>query len=281
MRTVFVNDHYCPEDEAKISIFDRGFLFADGIYEVTSVIESKLVDINAHLKRLHRSLSALDIPCPLSEQALVDIHTQLIQKNNLREGLIYLQISRGPAERDFAFPKDPQPTIIAFTQERAILDNPKVEAGLKVLTLPDIRWQRRDIKTIGLLPASMAKQQAIQQGADDAWMIDDNGYVTEGTSNNCFIVSQGKIITRPLNNEILHGITRRALLKIAEEQTIPLEERPFSKEEAYQAEEAFISSAATFCLPVVQIDNKTVSNGQPGPVFKALREAYITLAKLS
>jgi D-alanine transaminase len=282
MRIVFVNGEFCTEETAKVSIFDRGFLFADGVYEVSSVIDSKLVDNARHLKRLHRSLSELDMVSPLSDAELSAMQKQLIEKNQLNEGLVYLQITRGPAERDFAFPSEAQPSVIAFTQHRSILDNPAATSGLSVITAPDIRWQRCDIKTIGLLPSSLTKQQALNKGADDAWMVDDQGLITEGTSNNCYIVTDDdEVITRQLSERILHGITRRAILKVASESGLVVTERAFSPEEACQAKEAFISSATTFCLPVVRIDNHTIGNGQPGPIFKKIRSAYIEFAKQS
>ena len=276
MRTVFVNGDFCAEDAAKISIFDRGFLFADGVYEVSSVIQGKLVDNVRHLKRLRRSLAELDMECPLTDAGLIDMQKVLVEKNQLREGLVYIQVTRGPAERDFAFPKDVRPSIVAFTQSRNILNNPVATTGMAVITAPDIRWRRCDIKTIGLLPSSMTKQKAISQGASDAWMVDEQGYVTEGTSNNCYIVTQDdQIVTRPLSREILHGITRRALLQVATELKLNVVERAFKVDEAYDAKEAFISSATTFCLPVVSIDGHKLGDGKPGPVYEKIRAAYI------
>jgi len=280
MRIVFVNGEFCPEESARVSVFDRGFLFADGVYEVTSVIDGKLVDHRRHLARLQRSLGALGILSPLTDEELTDIHRQLISKNQLNEGLVYLQITRGPAERDFAYPQSSQPSVVAFTQERSILDNPMAKSGLSVITLGDIRWQRCDIKTIGLLAPSMAKQKALDEGADDAWMVDKQGLVTEGTSNNCYILTQdNQLVTRELSQHILHGITRRAILQVAAEADLTIAERAFSPAEAYQAKEAFISSASACCLPVVKIDGQPVGNGQPGPVYKLIRSAYFEFAR--
>lgn len=280
MRIVFVNGEYCAEDTARVSVFDRGFLFADGVYEVTSVIDGKLLDHRRHLARLQRSLGALGILSPLTDDELTDIHRQLISKNQLNEGLVYLQITRGPAERDFAYPQASQPSVVAFTQERSILDNPMAKSGLSVITLGDIRWQRCDIKTIGLLAPSMAKQKALDEGADDAWMVDKHGLVTEGTSNNCYILTQdNQLVTRELSQHILHGITRRAILQVAGEADLTIAERAFSPAEAYQAKEAFISSASACCLPVVKIDGRPVGNGQPGPVYKLIRSAYFEFAR--
>ena len=281
MRIVFVNGEFCPEDSASISVFDRGFLFADGVYEVTSVIDGKLVDHRRHLARLHRSLQALGLTSPMTDEELTAMQRQLVSKNQLKEGLIYLQITRGPAERDFAYPRSPQPSLVAFTQQRPIADNPVAASGLAVITLKDIRWQRCDIKTIGLLAPSMTKQQALDEGADDAWMVDSQGMVTEGTSNNCYILTRdNRLITRELSEKILHGITRRAILQVAEEADLIIEERAFSPAEAYQAKEAFISSASACCLPVVKIDGRPVGDGQPGPVYKLIRSAYFEFARL-
>lgn len=197
----------------------------------------------------------------------------------MEEGAVYLQVTRGAADRDFAFPKGVASSLVMFTLARPLLNTPSVEKGMSVITVPDIRWGRRDIKTVGLLPASMAKQAAVEAGADDAWMVED-GYVTEGSSNNAFIVTHdGKIITRQLSSDILHGITRRAILSLAEKDGLTVEERAFTPEEAYEAAEAFITSASAFVTPVVKIDERTLSNGAPGPVAKKLRQLYIDMAR--
>jgi len=277
-RIVYVNGEYLPEEEGRISIFDRGFLFADGVYEVSAVLNGRLVDNQAHLTRLHRSLSELDIPQPVSDDDIVAAQKQLIKRNALSEGLVYLQITRGPADRDFAFPEHPEPTLVMFTQAHALIESPIAERGMKIHTVEDIRWKRRDIKTVGLLAPSMAKQAALDAGADDAWMVED-GYVTEGTSNNAFIVSDdGVIKTRHLSNFILHGITRAAILRLAEQEGISIEEGPFTPEEAYQAREAFITSATAFALPVVNIDGYEIGDGNPGPMTRHLRRLYIDAA---
>ncbi|MGB2200367.1 MAG: D-amino-acid transaminase [Pseudooceanicola atlanticus] len=277
MRTVYVNGEYVPENEAKISVFDRGFLMADGVYEVTSVLEGKLVDFDGHAKRLERSLKELDMAAPVTTDELLAIHRELIARNDLTEGGIYLQITRGaPADRDFAFP-DPAETpssIVLFTQQKNLANAPAAETGIKVISIEDIRWGRRDIKTVQLLYPSMGKMMAKKAGADDAWMVED-GQVTEGTSNNAYIVKGGKIITRQLSNDILHGITRAAVLRLAKEAQMEVEERGFSIEEAQDADEAFVTSATTFVQPVVQIDDATVGTGTPGPIAKRLREIYI------
>ena len=277
MRTVYVNGEYVPENEAKISVFDRGFLMADGVYEVTSVLEGKLVDFDGHAKRLERSLKELDMAAPVTTDELLAIHRELIAGNDLTEGGIYLQITRGaPADRDFAFP-DPAETpssLVLFTQQKNLANAPAANTGIKVISIEDIRWGRRDIKTVQLLYPSMGKMMAKKAGADDAWMVED-GQVTEGTSNNAYIVKGGKIITRQLSNDILHGITRAAVLRLAKEAQMEVEERGFTIEEAQDADEAFVTSATTFVQPVVQIDDATVGTGTPGPIAKRLREIYI------
>lgn len=275
-RTVYVNGEYLPEEDAKISVFDRGFLFADGVYEVTAVLNGKLVDNQGHLSRLRRSLSELDMPSPADDHEIEAIQRKLLQRNNLTEGLVYLQITRGPAERSFFYP-DPEatrPSLVLFTQAFPLIANAKAEQGIKVLTVEDLRWTRRDIKTVQLLPSSMCKMAARAQGKDDAWMVQD-GYITEGTSNNVFLVKKNHILTRQLSQTILPGITRAAVLAYAEEAGYEIQEVSFSVKEAQAAEEAFITSATAFVVPVVEIDGHPVGDGKPGPVGRRLRELYI------
>ena len=276
-RIVYVNGEYVPEEDAKVSVFDRGFLFADGVYEVTSVLEGKLLDFEGHARRLERSLSELDMAAPVTMEELLEIHRTLMEKNDLSEGMIYLQVTRGAdADRDFAFPdasKVPS-TLVLFTQSKAIADSPAAKVGLKVISIEDQRWARRDIKTVQLLYPSMGKMMAVAAGKDDAWMVED-GVVTEGTSNNAYIVKDGTIVTRQLSNAILHGITRAAVLRFAREAQMKVEERAFSIEEAQDADEAFITSASAFVMPVVEIDGKELGDGTPGPIAARLREIYI------
>lgn len=277
MRTVYVNGTYLPENEATVSIFDRGFLMADGVYEVTSVLDGKLIDFDGHAVRLERSLNELDMPHPISKDDLLDVHRELVRVNEITEGLVYLQITRGaPGDRDFAFPPEDTPaTIVLFTQNKPNLAaNPQAETGIKVISIEDIRWGRRDIKTVQLLYPSMGKMMAKKAGADDAWMVED-GFVTEGTSNNAYIVKGGKIITRQLSNDILHGITRAAVLRFAQEAQMEVEERSFTIEEAREADEAFFTSASAFVMPVVEIDGASLGTGKPGPVATRLREIYL------
>jgi D-alanine transaminase len=277
-RTVFVNGEYLPETEAKVSIFDRGFLMADGVYEVTSVLDGKLIDFDGHAKRLERSLNELDMQKPEEFDDLLEIHRKLVELNGIEEGMIYLQITRGaPDDRDFVFP-DPEairPTLVLFTQNKpGLADNPAAKKGIKVISIEDIRWGRRDIKTVQLLYPSMGKMLAKKAGCDDAWMVED-GAVTEGTSNNAYIVKDGKIITRGLSNDILHGITRAAVLRFAREAQMEVVERSFTIEEAQAADEAFVTSASTFVMPVVEIDGAAIGGGEVGPVATRLREIYL------
>jgi len=277
-RIVYVNGEFVPEEDAKISVFDRGFLFADGVYEVSAVINRKLVDNEAHLIRLQRSLGELNMPAPCSNEEIEAIQLKMIEENNLDEGVIYMQVTRGAADRDFAFPTNPTPSLVMFTQAKDITVNPVADKGISVITVPDIRWKRRDIKTVGLLPASMAKQASVEAGAGDAWFVED-GFVNEGSSNNAFIVThEGKIITRHLGTEILHGIMRKAVMALAAEENLEVEERAFTPEEAYEAREAFSTSASAFVMPVVKIDGHVLGNGVPGPVAEKLRAKYIEMA---
>ncbi|MEL6240002.1 MAG: D-amino-acid transaminase [Pseudomonadota bacterium] len=278
MRTVYVNGEYLPENEARVSVFDRGFLMADGVYEVTSVLDGKLIDFDGHAARLERSLAELDMRSPISNDDLLEVHRELVRQNEIEEGLVYLQITRGaPADRDFAFP-DPEETpstIVLFTQSKPGLANsPAAARGMKVISIEDIRWGRRDIKTVQLLYPSMGKMMAKKAGADDAWMVQD-GHVTEGTSNNAYIVKGNKIITRPRSNDILPGITRAAVLRFAQEAQMEVEERLFTIDEAKDADEAFITSASTFVMPVVEIDGVSLGDGKPGRVAPRLREIYL------
>tara|TARA_B110000908_G_scaffold56922_1_gene69284 strand:+ start:1412 stop:2272 length:861 start_codon:yes stop_codon:yes gene_type:complete len=278
MRTVYLNGEYLPEDEAKVSIFDRGFLMADGVYEVTSVLDGKLVDFDGHAIRLNRSLTELGMKNPISKEDLLEVHRELVSLNDVVDGGVYLQITRGaPADRDFAFP-DPETTpctVVLFTQAKpGVRQSAASKDGIKVISIADERWGRRDIKTVQLLYPSMGKMMAKAAGCDDAWMVED-GHVTEGTSNNAYIVKGNKIITRGLSNDILHGITRAAVLRFAKEAQMEVEERPYTIEEAQAADEAFITSATMFVNGVVEIDGVQIGDGKPGNVSKRLREIYL------
>ncbi|MDA9249954.1 D-amino-acid transaminase [bacterium] len=276
-RTVYVNGDYLPEEDAKISIFDRSFLMADGVYEVTSVLAGKLIDFAGHAKRLERSLNELDMQKPDAFDDLLEIHRELVRANDITDGMIYLQVSRGSAgDRDFAYPSaDVKPTLVLFTQNKpGMADSPMAQKGLKIISIEDQRWGRRDIKTVQLLYPSMGKMMAKAAGCDDAWMVED-GAVTEGTSNNAYIVKGDTIVTRHLGTEILHGITRAAVLRFAREAQMKVEERSFTIEEAQDADEAFITSASMFVMPVVEIDGTAVGTGTPGSVAGRLREIYL------
>ncbi|QMU59560.1 MAG: D-amino-acid transaminase [Boseongicola sp.] len=276
-RIVYVNGDYVPEDQAKVSVFDRGFLFADGVYEVTTILEGKILDFAGHAKRLERSLNELDMAAPATTDEILEIHRQLIARNDLTEGMIYMQVTRGAAaDRDFAFPNPAEvsSSLVLFTQSKNIAESPAAKTGLRVISIEDQRWARRDIKTVQLLYPSMGKMMAKAAGCDDAWMVED-GAVTEGTSNNAYIVKDGKIITRHLSNDIMHGITRAAVLRFARESQMVVEERAFTIEEAQNADEAFITSASTFVMPIVEIDGASLGDGTPGPVAARLREIYL------
>ncbi|KUJ77532.1 D-amino-acid transaminase [Ruegeria profundi] len=276
-RTVYVNGEYLPETEAKVSIFDRGFLMADAVYEVTSVLDGKLIDFDGHAVRLKRSLNELQMAEPCSMDELLEIHRKLVELNGIEEGLVYLQVTRGSdGDRDFVFPPaDTKPTMVLFTQNKpGLADSEASRTGAKIISIEDIRWGRRDIKTTQLLYPSLGKMMAKAAGCDDAWMIED-GYVTEGTSNNAYFVKNGKIVTRPLSNDILHGITRKAVLRMAAEAQMEIEERLFTIDEAKEADEAFTTSASAFVMPVIEIDGVMLGDGTPGPIAKRLREIYL------
>lgn len=278
MRIIHLNGNYIPENEGKISVFDRGFLFADAIYEVVSVLDGKLVDFNGHVQRLARSLKEIGISGAPGTENWLTICRELVARNNVEEGMIYWQVTRGaPADRDFVFPsRNTPPTVLAFTQSRELVDNPLARRGLHVVTVPDLRWGRADIKTTQLLYASLMKNEAIARGADDAWMERD-GWITEGSAQNAHIITrEGVLITHPLNRDILHGITRAAVLPLVAQR---IEERPFSVGEAEQAAEAFVSSASGFVMPVVNINGCGIGDGKPGSATIQLRQAYIDWAR--
>ena len=276
-RLVYVNGAFVPEAEATVSVFDRGFLMADGVYEVTSVLGGKLLDFQGHCVRLNRSLSELDIANPHSDAEWLALFRQAVELNAVVDGMVYLQVTRGnPGDRDFAYPNPPvPPTVVIFTQSKlGQAESPAALAGYKVISVPDIRWGRRDIKTVQLLYPSMAKMAAKAAHVDDAWLVED-GVVTEGTANNAYIVKGNRIITRQLSHDILHGITRTAVLRFAREAQMEVEERPFTIAEAQGADEAFITSANAFVTPVIEIDGTAVGQGKAGPLALRLREIYL------
>jgi D-alanine transaminase len=277
----YVNGSYLPLADAKVSILDRGFLFADGIYEVAAVLDGKLVDNASHLARLERSVGEISLALPESLARIQEIQRELIARNKLASGLVYMEVTRGAdTGRDFAFPKgEVKPTLVMFTSEKDIINAPSAKTGIGVITMPDIRWARRDIKSIGLLAQVLAKQAAAEAGAGEAWMIED-GQVTEGGSSSAFILTQDDVlVTRQNSSAILPGCTRKAVVALAEERQLRVEERPFTVEEALAAKEAFITSASSFVQAVVTLDGKNIANGKPGPMAARLREIYIDFAR--
>ena len=277
----YVNGSFVRLSEANVSILDRGFLFADGIYEVAAVLDGKLIDNASHLARLERSVEEIALKLPETTARIQEIQKELVARNKLASGLVYLQVTRGADKRrDFAFPTgDVKPTLIMFTSEKEIVNAPSAETGIKVITVPDIRWVRRDIKSVGLLAQVLAKQAAAEAGAGEAWMIED-GFVTEGASSSAFILTQDDVIvTRPNSNAILPGCTRKAVVTLAEERQLSVEERLFSVAEALAAKEAFITSASLFVQSVIAIDGKSIGGGRPGEMARRLREIYIDFAK--
>jgi D-alanine transaminase len=278
MRQVYINGEFKKEDEAKVSVFDRGLLFSDSLYEVTTVINGKLIDFNNHMKRLDRSMTELKFKKLLNHEDILVFHRKLIELNNLKEGMIYLQVTRGVADRSFDMPKNEiKPTVLAFTQEKIIIDSESAKNGIKVMTLEDMRWKRCDIKTTQLLYASMAKTEATEKGFDDAWMI-RQGYITEGSSSNAWIIKGKIIMTRHSDNLILSGITRDAIFKCAKDLGYEVVTKNISLSDAQSASEAFITSATAFIMPVVKINSNQIGDGKPGKFVTALREEYIKQA---
>jgi D-alanine transaminase len=280
-RIVFLNGSFLPAEQARIPVMDRGFLFGDGVYEGMGVLGGRLVDNEAHLARLERSLGEVRIANPYSRAEWTSLEEELVRRNGLAEGFLYLQVTRGVAERDFLFPKSAEPTVLMFTQAKSIVHSPAAETGISVISVPDLRWKRRDIKSLSLLAQVLAKQAAAEAGAQEAWLVED-GYVTEGGSSSAFIITKaGSIIVRPLSHAILPGITRQSTLALAQEAGLKIEERLFTLEEAYDAAEAFLTSASNFVLPIVSIDGRPVGNGKPGPLTRRLRELYLGMAGAS
>ena len=277
----YVNGSFVPMADAKVSVLDRGFLFADGIYEVAAVLDGKLVDNESHLARLKRSVGEIALELPETIERIQEIQRELIARNNLVNGMVYLQVTRGAdSGRDFAFPKNAvKPTLVMFATVKDIVGAPSAKTGIAVITVPDIRWERRDIKSVALLAQVLAKQAAAEAGAGEAWMIED-GKITEGGSSSAFILTKDDVlVTRNNSSAILPGCTRKAVVALAEERQLRVEERAFTVEEALAAKEAFITSATSFVQAVVTIDGKTVANGKPGPMTNRLREIYVGFAR--
>jgi len=278
-RIAWLNGDFVPLAEAKVSAQDRGFLFADGIYELTAVLDGKLVDSYAHLARFERSAAGLDLALPIPTAEIEGIQRELIVRNQLDQGGVYFQLTGGPAERDFLAPST-APTLFMFTQAANVIDRPQAKTGIAVKTLPDPRWARRDIKSIMLLGQVLAKREAASAGAQEAWLVDPAGFITEGASSSALIVTpDGTLVTRPNSNDILPGCTRKAVLAIAERDGVKVEERLFTVAEAHGAGEAILTSASNFVLPVVTIDGAPVGDGKPGPIAQRLRELYIEAAR--
>lgn len=277
MRTCWLNGSYIDESHAHVSIFDRGLLFGDGIYEVAAVYNGRMLDADLHLARLKRSLDAISIPMTMSVEDWTAVMQMLATKNDVREGLVYLQVTRGVAERDFPFPAHVVPTMFSYARPKLLATDPNA-SGVRLHAVPDIRWARRDIKSTALLAQVLAKQAARVAGAFEAMMHED-GVVTEGGSSNIWIVKDGVMVTRPLSHDILAGITRDVTRELAHELKLPIDERPFTVGEALTADECFMTSATSFLLPVTQIDDTMIAHGKPGPIASQLRAAYIARAE--
>jgi len=274
-RTVYLNGEWLSEAQAKVSVFDRGFLFADAIYEVTAIADGKLLDFARHAARLRKSLELLDIAMPVSEEELLAAHKEIARRNKVTNGLVYLQISRGAEHRSFVYSNGLKPTIVMFTQERNMLANPEWKTGINVKSVPDSRWANRHIKTVQLLYSSLSKVEAKREGFDDALFVED-GFITESASANFHIITRdGTLITRDLSNALLHGITRGSIVDIARRAGLRTEERQFTLDEALRASEAFITDSISLVMPVVSIDRQTIGSGTPGPVSRKLLELYL------
>jgi D-alanine transaminase len=274
-RWAYVNGRYVPHREASVHVEDRGYQFADGVYEVVLVHAGAMIDEIPHLDRLDRSLDELRIDPPMGRMALRAVLREVVRRNRIRTGLVYLQITRGVARRDHAFPTGVKPALVVTAKRLTLPREETLESGVRVVTIQDIRWQRCDIKSVSLLPNVLGKQHARENGAYEAWQIDQDGNVTEGTSSNSWIVTHDdRLLTRPATHEILNGITRQTILKLAAARGLTFEERAFSLDEALAAREAFISSATSFVTPVTQIDDTTLGNGRAGSFTMDLRSAY-------
>lgn len=280
-RTAYVSGEWVPIEQARVPVFDRGFLFADGIYEVTTVIDGGLVDMDRHLDRLERSAAELDLPLAARRGTIAALHHEIVARNGLREGVVYLQATRGAADRDFLPAAGMAPTLVMFTQDKAIVDAPAARTGIGVATLPDIRWARRDIKSVALLAQVLAKREAAARGCQEAWMVED-GLVTEGGSSTAWILTQDRrLVTRGDSHATLPGVTALAVSALAGEQGLTIERRGFTVAEALGAAEAFVTAASSLVLPVVRIDGAAVGEGTPGPVATRLRALYVEAARAS
>lgn len=278
-RTAWIDGEFLPLADAKVSVEDRGFLFADGIYEVTAVLDGRLVDSAAHLARLERSAAALELTVPLSPVEIEAVERELIARDSIDQGVIYLQLTRGAGDRDF-IGEPARPTLVLFTQVKQLDPSPAAERGITVATVPDIRWARRDIKSVMLLAQVLAKREAAAKGAGEAWLVGEDGFVTEGASSTALIVTaDGTLLTRPNSRTILPGCTRAAVEALAKQDGVRVEERAFTVAEALAAREAMVTAASNFVLPIVAIDGTPIGDGTPGPVARRLRELYLAAAR--
>ena len=281
-RYAYVNGRFVPHGEASVHVEDRGFQFADGVYEVWAVLDGKLADSDGHFTRLERSLDELRITRPMTRGSLLAVLREAVRRNRVREGLVYLQVTRGTFRRDHAFPPTGTPATVVVTARSIPLEalEARAQTGVSVVTTPESRWSRCDIKTVGLLPNALAKQTAKEAGAFEAWFVDELGFVTEGSSTNAWIVdAEGVVRTRDTNANILRGVTRKTLIDLAREAGLEVAERPFTVEEAKQAREAFLTSASAFVTPIVSVDGVRVGEGRPGPVTQRLRSLYLEQAR--
>ena len=280
-RIVYLNGEYVPEHEAKISVFDRSVNFGDAIYDVAGVLDGKLIDFEHHMQRCFNSLQKMAIESPLTQAEILQAFRRLVELNHLDEGLVYMQVTRGVAERDFVWPEGIKPTVFMFTQEKTQGEYDSAIHGVKLASAADIRWARRDIKSVNLLGQVLAKKAAHDAGAYEALMVDADGFVTECGSTSFFIIRDNQILTRALSNDILPGVTRRAIISLCESKGFELSETRFTLQQALDADEAFISCASSYILPVVQIDDREISAGKPGQVTLQLRDIYLEYVRAS
>ena len=280
-RIVYLNGDYLPDHEAKISIFDRAVNFGDAVYDVAGVLDGRLIDFEHHMQRYFSSLAKLEIKSPLSQDQILQAFRRLVELNNLDEGLVYMQVTRGVAERDFVWPEGIEPNVFMFTQPKSAAEREAASNGIALASAADIRWARRDIKSVNLLGQVLVKKAAHDAGADEALMIDTEGYVTECGSTSFFMVRGNEILTRPLKNDILPGVTRCALIALCAQKGMQLTETRFTLDEALAADEAFVSAASSYILPVVRIDGRSIGNGGPGELTRQLLDIYIEYVRAS
>ncbi len=280
-RTVYLNGAFVPEAEAKLPIFDRGLLFSDAVYEGLGILDGQIIDFPRHMARLRRSLGELAIPEPMTQDQIFTVLMELVERNGLGEGFMYLHMTRGTADRDYLYPEGLEPNVFAFTQPQSHQRADDAPKPVSLHSTPDLRWARRDIKTSNLLGQVLAKRAADEAGADEALMIAPDGFITEGGATSFFIVRDRTIVARPVSNDILHGITRQSMLAVAEAEGVAIETRRITLDEAYEADEAFITGASSYVDPVGQIDGRSIGTGEPGPLTLHIRQEYIRSARSS